>query len=134
MPTRHALVIHAAVGMDEVSPAGCTYVWEVAEGHARTWELNPAHYGLECDDLDGLAGGEPAQNAAMIEELLTGQGNAAIRCAALLNAAAALYVSGNGWSFKEAVERAQESLNSGLAAAVLTRVRAAAPARKSVNS
>ena len=131
---RHALVIHAAVGMDEVSPAGCTYVWEVAEGHARTWELNPAHYGLECDDLDGLAGGEPAQNAAMIEELLTGQGNAAIRCAALLNAAAALYVSGNGWSFKEAVERAQESLNSGLSAAVLTRVRAAAPARKSVNS
>jgi anthranilate phosphoribosyltransferase len=61
---------------------------------------------------------------------LTGQGNAAFRCAALLNAAAALYVSGNGWSLEEAVERAQDSLNSGSAAAVLSRVRAAAPARK----
>jgi anthranilate phosphoribosyltransferase len=130
--TRHALVLHAAVGMDEVSPAGRTYVWEVAEGRARTWELDPAHYGLECDHLEGLAGGEPAQNAAMIEELLTGDGNVAIRCAALLNAAAALYVSGNGWSLEEAVERAQDSLNSGSAAVALSRVRAAAPARKSM--
>ena len=31
---------------------------------------------------------------------------AAVRCAVLLNAAAGLYVSGGGWTFEEAVERA----------------------------
>ncbi|HEY3012469.1 MAG TPA: anthranilate phosphoribosyltransferase [Gemmatimonadales bacterium] len=124
---RHALVLHAAVGMDEISPAGCTFVWEVREGRTSSWELNPARYGLECDDLRGLAGGEPSQNAARIEQLLSGKGNDPVRCAALLNAAAALYVSGNGWSFDVAVDRARGALESGAGAAALARLRAAAP-------
>ena len=126
---RHALVLHAAVGMDEISPAGRTFVWEVLEGRASRWELEPALHGLACDDLDGLAGGEPAQNATEIERLLTGQGKIALRCAALLNAAAALYVSGNGWSFEESVKRGEQSLEKGAAAEALQRLRAAAPRR-----
>jgi anthranilate phosphoribosyltransferase len=125
--TKHALVLHAVVGMDEISPVGATSVWEVKDGRVRTWEVEPSRYGLECDDLDGLAGGEPADNAARIEGLLSGQANSSVQCAALLNAAAALYVSGNGWSFAEAAERAQQCLADGAAAAVLARLRAAAP-------
>lgn len=125
---RHALVLHASVGMDEISPAGGTLVWEVEQGSVRHWELNPASYGLECQDLEALAGGEPHHNAELIEQLLGGQGKTAIRCAALLNAAAALYVSGNGWEFQQAVERSQEALESGAAAAALGRLRTAAPA------
>ena len=124
---QHALVLHAAVGMDEISPAGPTHVWEVAEGRTYSWELEPARYGLACNDLNGLAGGEPRQNALLIERLLSRQGNAPVRCAALLNAAAALYVSGNGWSFEESVERSREALDSGAGADALSRFRAAAP-------
>ena len=54
---RHALVLHAAVGMDEISPSGCTYVWEVVDGSTRTWELDPARLGLECNDLDEFVRG-----------------------------------------------------------------------------
>ena len=124
---RHALVLHAAVGMDEISPAGCTYVWEVKEGTIWSWELDPASLALGCDDLDGLAGGEPGDNARSIEQLLAGNGGAALRCAALLNAAAALYVAGRGWSLEEAAGRGRHSLDSGAAARVLQRLRAAAP-------
>jgi anthranilate phosphoribosyltransferase len=126
--TRHALVLHASVGMDEISPSGCTSMWEVQHGTVRRWELNPSSYGLECTDLEGLAGGEPQENAVLIEQLFNGRGNPAIRCAALLNAAAALYVSGNGWTFEEAVERSRTALDSGGAARVLGRLQAAAPA------
>jgi anthranilate phosphoribosyltransferase len=125
----HALVLHAAVGMDEISPSGITLVWEVEQGSVRTWQLAPDRYGLECPDLNGLAGGEPAENAVQIDRLLSGQANNAVRCAALLNAAAALYVSGNGWSLEEAAQKAQDSLSSGGAAAVLARLRKAAPRR-----
>jgi anthranilate phosphoribosyltransferase len=133
----HALVLHAAVGMDEVSPCGRTGVWEVCDGAVAEWEIEPARYGLACDDLDGLAGGPPAENARRIERLLAGEdgmaedGMAAVRCAALLNAAAGLYVSGAGWAFEEAVERARDSLESGAAAAALERLRRSARAATS---
>ena len=113
--------------MDEVSPSGATRVWEVCGGAVREWRIEPERYGLECDDLDGLAGGEPAENAERIERLLGGDRvPPAVRCAVLLNAAAGLYVSGAGWSFGEAVERAMASLESGAAAAALERLRRAA--------
>jgi len=124
---RHALVLHAAVGMDEISPSGSTYVWEVVEGSTRTWELDPARLGLECNDLDGLSGGEPQQNADLIIRLLAGEESGARLCAALLNAAAALYVSGNGWSLEESAERARAAVKSGAAAQALQRFRTAAP-------
>jgi anthranilate phosphoribosyltransferase len=122
----HALVLHAAVGMDEVSPCGRTGVWEVCDGALAEWTIEPARYGLACDDLDGLAGGEPGENAARIERLLAGGRDLpAVRCAVLLNAAAGLYVSGGGWTFEEAVARATDSLESGAAAAALDRLRRA---------
>jgi anthranilate phosphoribosyltransferase len=127
----HAVVLHATVGMDEVSPSGETRVWEVRDGAVTSWTITPARYGLECEDLDGLAGGEPAQNAERLERLLAGEGATVERCAVLLNAAAALYVSANGWTLDESVARARDALESGAAAAVLARLREAAPRRKS---
>jgi anthranilate phosphoribosyltransferase len=125
----HALVLHAEVGMDEVSPCGVTRAWEVRGGRVTEWLIEPRRYGLDCDDLDGLAGGEPAENAERIERLLeTPDGAPAIRCAVLLNAAAGLYVSGEDWSFEQAVERATHSLHSGAGREALERLRRAAPA------
>ena len=129
--TTHALVLHAAVGMDEISPSGATLVWEVRECKVSTWELDPGRHGLECGDLDDLAGGEPVENATRIERLLAADGSRALRCAVLLNAAAALYVSANSWSWGEAVERATSALDSGAAADVLGRLRKVAPRSRS---
>jgi anthranilate phosphoribosyltransferase len=97
----------------------------VRDGEVREWTILPDHHGLECDDLGALAGGGPAENAARLERLLEGQGHVAERCAVLLNAAAALYVSRNGWTFGESVERARAALESGAGAAVLARLRSA---------
>jgi anthranilate phosphoribosyltransferase len=124
----HALVLHAAVGMDEVSPSGATHVWEVREGRVETWAVSPESLGLACDDLDGLAGGEPVENAGRVERLLAGGGTTVERCAVLLNAAAALYVAGRGWSMAAAATRAREVLESGAGATVLAELRRAAPA------
>jgi anthranilate phosphoribosyltransferase len=123
----HALVLHAAVGMDEISPSGATHVWEVRGGEVRRWAVDPGALALECDDLDSLAGGEPEENAARLERLLEGEGRPVERCAVLLNAAAALYVSGNGWTLAESVARARDAMEQGRGADVLARLRAAAP-------
>ncbi len=127
--TRHALVVHGSVGMDEISPLGSTLVWEVEDGDLRIWELDPAKFELDCADLNELAGGNPAENANRIEQLLEGKESRVVRCAVLLNAAAALYVSANDWSFEDSAARATASLDTGAAAGVLLKLRTAAPAR-----
>jgi anthranilate phosphoribosyltransferase len=126
--TTHALVLHAAVGMDEMSPSGETRVWEVRDGRVDTWTAVPDALGLACDELDGLAGGEPAANAVRVERVLSGDGTTVERCAVLLNAAAALYVAGRGWTMAEAVARAEAALADGGARRVLGELRRAARA------
>ena len=121
----HALVVHAAVGMDEVSPSGETMMWEIRDGTVETTEIRPADHGLECHDLEKLAGGEPAENALRIEELLAGRGREVERCAVLLNAAAALYVSGRAWTFEESLCRARDALDGGAGTETLMRLRSA---------
>ncbi len=119
----HALVVHGEIGMDEISPRGSTAVWEVRDGLVREWVLDPASLGLAVDDLADLAGGEPADNASRIEQLLGGDGTPAARAAVLLNAGAALYVAGLGLSYADAVNAARRALDGGLGAAVLKKLR-----------
>ncbi|MGH7519559.1 MAG: anthranilate phosphoribosyltransferase [Gemmatimonadales bacterium] len=123
----HALVVHAEIGMDEISPRGSTAVWEVRDGMIGEWVLEPASVGLAVDDLGDLAGGEPAENAWRIERVLAGNGGPAARAAVLLNAGAALYVAGLGLSYADAVNMAEGALNDGRGAAVLDSLRRAAP-------
>jgi anthranilate phosphoribosyltransferase len=123
----HALVLHAHVGMDEISPCGPTDVWEVRDGLVHRWQVEPARYRLACDELDQLAGGEPEDNARRIEALLAGDGNSAERCAVLLNAAAAIYVAGSADTFEKGAELAEAALRDGAARDALERLRRAAP-------
>lgn len=124
--TRHAMVVHADVGMDEISPVGPTRVWEVRDGEVAEWALDPADYGHAVGELGSIAGGEPGENAARIEHLLRGgTDDRAARSALVLNAAAAIYVSGLADDFSSAVQRAEVALATGQGAEVLARVRAA---------
>jgi anthranilate phosphoribosyltransferase len=122
-----AMVIHGKGGLDEIAPEGPTQVVELsADGNIRHYEIIPADFGLPEADAAGLRGGEAADNARILRELLDGAPGAA-RLSALMTAAAALYVVGAAPDFRSGAERAAESLDSGRARAVLDRIRALAP-------
>ncbi len=129
--TTHALVVHGAPGMDEVSPVGRTAVIEVRNGSLTRWTIDPSDLGFEAFDLTELAGGGPEENAAVITAILSGGGAAVARAAVLLNAAAALYVSGLASDLPTALGIARESISSGSAVRALDRLRAAASRAKS---
>jgi anthranilate phosphoribosyltransferase len=65
----------------------------------------------------------------MIEAVLAGSAPAEARNAVVLNAAAAIYVSGLAADIGAAVEAAIRALDSGAARDVLSRLRAASPRR-----
>ncbi len=71
--------------------------------------------------MDDLRGGDAAHNAAIARGVLAGESGAR-REAVVLNAAAALIVSGRAPDLAEGASRARESLDSGAAASVLDRV------------
>jgi anthranilate phosphoribosyltransferase len=118
-------VVHGEPGLDEISPLGLTHIVEIRDGAAREWKLDPAEYGLTASSADELAGGDPADNARIITEILSGRGNAGAKAAVVLNAAAAVYVSGSVSTFGEGVARAKQALESGSGLAALDRLRAA---------
>jgi anthranilate phosphoribosyltransferase len=110
----HALVVHGAPGIDEVSPLGSTEVAEVREGRVHRYTLALSDLGLEPVDEAGLAGGEPEDNARVIEQVLAGQEGAA-RTAVVLNAAAAILTAGVASAWPEAVTLARSSIDEGRA-------------------
>ncbi len=119
-----ALVVHGAPGMDEISPAGHTRVAELSEAGIREYEIKPRDLGADHSYLEGLRGGEPAENATMILRALDGELGAP-RNATILNAAGAIYVSGLATTLPQAAEMAAESIGSGAARDALERLKVA---------
>jgi len=124
-----ALVVHGAGGLDEMAPSGNTHVAELRDGAVRTYEVSPADFGLPPTDPAGLLGGDPAFNATIINEVLHGVPHEAVRNAALMTAAAALYVVGEAADLRAGRERAAAALSGGAARAVLESLRTLAPYR-----
>lgn len=122
--TRHALVVHGAPGLDEVSPLGPTDVIEIRDGAVREWTIDPRDLGLREYRETDLAGGSPSDNARLVLQVLQGQGPEGARAAVLLNAAAALYVAGRG-ELESCVGIARDAMLEGVGLDALERMRAA---------
>jgi anthranilate phosphoribosyltransferase len=118
--TDRALVVSSADGLDEFSVSGATRVVELRDGRLSTYEVLPEEVGLEPATDGAVGAGTPEENARVLRGVLTGQPGTE-RALAVLNAAAAIYVGGRAESLREGVERAEESIDSGAAAAKLDR-------------
>lgn len=128
--TAHSLVVHGSAGMDEISPVGPTTVIELRGAAISRWEIDPEALGFTGIDLADLAGGEPVQNATVIERVLLGKGPRGAEAAVLLNAAAALYVSGSADSIPAALAATRDALKAGKGWDALGRLRGASSARR----
>jgi anthranilate phosphoribosyltransferase len=116
-----ALVVSADDGMDELSLNSPTRVIEVASGRTDEWFVEASELGLEAASVEAVAGGEPADNAKVVESLLAGQAGPPLDLA-LLNGGAAILVAGGAEDLAGGVEKARESVASGAAKAVLEKL------------
>ena len=100
--------------LDELSTLGENTVAEFYQDrgfHTSRW--SPSDFPLQKASLSDLAGGDAAENAAIIRRLLSGEDRGPHRDAVLLNAAAALMVAGHSRSMVEGWDRAAAVLDSG---------------------
>ena len=117
----HALVVTAADGVDEISVSGETRVIEVRDGATEEWLVRPEDAGVEPAPLEAIAGGSPAENAAVVRGVLDGHAGPAREVVAL-NAGAAILVGGGADDLTSGVARAREAIDSGAVAAVLAKL------------
>lgn len=116
--SERAWVVHGSDGLDEITIAGTTDVAALENGTIRTFEIAPELVGLTRAAPESLKGGDAAHNAAALRAVLDGE-QSAYRDVSILNAAAALLVSGSAADLTEGVAMATTSLDSGSARARL---------------
>jgi anthranilate phosphoribosyltransferase len=115
----HAIVFHAADGMDELSVASPSSVIEI-DGRRSEYQLDPAELGLARAPVESMRGGGPEENARLAREVLGGA-TGPRRDVVLLNAAAALRAAGLAREWREGIGQAAEAIDSGRAGDVLAR-------------
>jgi anthranilate phosphoribosyltransferase len=116
-----AMVVSAEDGVDELALSAPTRVIEVFEGRTAEWFVEPGQYGLAPLELDEIAGGTPAENAAVARAVLAGE-SGPHRDIVVLNAAAAIYVGGLAADLSEGVAKAAAAIDSGAGADVLDKL------------
>jgi anthranilate phosphoribosyltransferase len=112
--THRALVVHGNDGLDEITITGPTRVAEVRDAMVRSYEVTPEELGVKRAMLQDISGGDAAQNATSIREILDGK-KSARRDVVLLNAAAALVAASRVDHIRDGVPLAENSLDSGAA-------------------
>jgi len=111
--TTRALVVHGRDGLDEITTTDITDAILVEAGEEPvSFEIDPAAFGIPCAVPEALAGDDAATNAEILKHIFAGQQGAG-RDIVLLNAAAALWVSGKADSIDDGIVLAAEAIDSG---------------------
>jgi anthranilate phosphoribosyltransferase len=112
--SKHVLVVHGRDGLDEISISGETDVAELKNGEVREYTIQPQQFGLQTAALDTIRVKNIDEAKAMLLTALDNKPGPA-RDIVVLNAGAAIYVSGITTTLLDGVKRAQAIIASGAA-------------------
>jgi anthranilate phosphoribosyltransferase len=114
--TEHVVTVHAADGLDEISLAGPTTIFEAKAGMDEPEEhtIDPTELGFTSVSGQQLKGGSAEENATILKQILEGN-HGPRRDVVLLNAAYAIWVSGRHDNLESSLDAARQSIDSGAA-------------------
>ena len=121
-----ALVVSSSDGLDEMSTSSTTRVVEVDGEDVRAYEVAPEDLGIARAEPNALQGGKPEVNADVTRRIFAGEHGPA-RDVAVLNAGAAIYVSGTVDTLEEGVRAAEAAIDDGRATRALETCEGVAP-------
>ena len=119
--TEHALVVSSDT--DEISVSSETDICELnTNGTIKNYRISPEDFGFKKANIDEIRAENKTKSAEIIIDVLNGKSGIA-RNVVLLNAGAALYVSGIATSIKHGITLAEEAIDSGKAMEKLNTLR-----------
>ena len=114
----HGFVVHGSDGLDEITTTGPTLLFEIHNRAVKRRTVMPDDFGVALASADALRGGDRDVNASIAREVLAGC-KGPRRDIVLVNASAGLVAAGRAKTFREGVELAAASVDSGAARAKL---------------
>jgi anthranilate phosphoribosyltransferase len=112
--SRHVLVVNGSDGLDEITISGLSNVAELKDGQVKEYTVTPEEFGLQSAPLDTIRVANAAEAKALLLGVLDNTTGPA-RDIVLLNAGAAIYVSGLADTLAHGVKKAAEIVSSGAA-------------------
>ena len=112
--SRRALVVHGNDGLDEITIADSTSVWELKDGSVSEYEIKPEELGMSRAPLTKIQASDADASAGIIHSILGGEEGAA-RDVVLLNSAAALLAGGLADTLRKGIDAAAQSIDGGSA-------------------
>lgn len=110
--SHHVMVVHAEDGMDEISISSPTFVAELKDGKVTEYTIKPEDFGMLQHPVSGIQVHDAEESLEMVNSVLSNENNVA-RDIVVLNAGAAIYVSGLASSHQAGIDRALEVIASG---------------------
>jgi anthranilate synthase/phosphoribosyltransferase len=111
---KRVMVVHGLDGMDEISVSSVSKIVEINEqGEEKEYVFDPRTIGVKIYRLDELKGGNAKENVEITQNILSGNGNDAIKEAVLLNTGAALYIAGITESIQAGYIKAKNAFADG---------------------
>jgi anthranilate phosphoribosyltransferase len=114
-------VVHSTDGLDEISCAAATRFADWQDGKVTEGEIKPEDLGMDPVALEKLKVSSPAESLEMARTVISGEDTPA-RQAVILNAGAAIMVSGRAADLREGMELACKAIASGAAADLVEKV------------
>jgi len=109
-----AFVVHGSDGLDEITTTGPTLALEVSQSAIAHRTITPEEFGVKQASPEMLKGGDGDENAAITRAILSGE-QGPKRDIVLVNSSAALVAAGAAKNFREGVDIAAKSIDSGAA-------------------
>lgn len=130
---RRAWVVRGEDGLDEISLAAPTAVYEVGTevpDGPRHFTIEPESFGMVRHPIAHLRGDSADENAALIRSILSNERQDEARDLVLINAAASIFIAGLAATLQDAVQLARRALENGEALTRLENLRQATQAAR----
>ncbi len=116
--SRHVITVHGSDGLDEITVTGPTAVAELKHDFITEYTVEPNQFGMDVAPIEAIQVKDAAASRERVLAVLANEPGPS-RDIVVLNAAAALYVSGVVASLWDGVARAREAIETGAARAKL---------------
>jgi anthranilate phosphoribosyltransferase len=113
LDAKHVFTVHNSCGIDEVAPIGINYITEVNNGTIESYALTNEDFGISKCSINDILAGNFKENLKIAVNILKNKVIDSKYNTVLMNAALALKSINKASEFKEGIEIAKNSIESG---------------------